>query len=194
MPTQVAKELFDTKAKMRLKKVVSGSNHTLALTECGKIFSKGDGQFGKLGRVLSIRKQEWCSLNFEKIGVKNAEDIFCGGDASFYINEKKHVFSWGHNDDGQLGIGNKFNQSAPKRIKELDPFEGDYVVEIGGGDFHSIARTLWGAVYTWGRNDEGNLGIGDTFGIFDRQRKADAAAAEAERLQKEEEEKKNEVN
>jgi alpha-tubulin suppressor-like RCC1 family protein len=30
-------------------------------------------------------------------------------------------------------------------------------------------------VYTWGRNDEGNLGIGDTFGPYDKQMKADRA-------------------
>jgi len=29
------------------------------------------------------------------------------------------------------------------------------VVEIKGGEHHSIARTFEGAVYCWGRNDEG---------------------------------------
>ena len=42
-----------------------------------------------------------------------------------------------------------------KRVKDLDPYEGDYIVEIKGGEHHSIARILEGAAYCWGRNDEG---------------------------------------
>ena len=62
----------------------------------------------------------------------------------------------------------------PSRIKELDPFEGDFVVEIDGGEHHSIARTRDGAVYCWGRNDEGQVGVGDTYGAW-RKKKAQEA-------------------
>lgn len=65
------------------------------------------------------------------------------------------MFAWGLNNWGQLGIGDRFNTSVPKRIKDLDPIEGDYVVEIAGGEHHSIARTKDGLVYCWGKNDEG---------------------------------------
>jgi alpha-tubulin suppressor-like RCC1 family protein len=54
-----------------------------------------------------------------------------------------------------LGIGTKSTTAIPTKVKDLDPFEGDYVVEIKGGEHHSIARTFEGAVYCWGRNDEG---------------------------------------
>jgi regulator of chromosome condensation len=91
----------------------------------------------------------------EKVGAKNAIDIFCGNMHSFYINDKKHLYAWGLNNHGQLGIGNKFDTSVPTRIQDLDPFEGDYVVEVSGGEHHSIARTKEGLVYCWGRNDEG---------------------------------------
>jgi hypothetical protein len=59
----------------------------------------------------------------------------------------------------------------PTRIKDLDPCEGDYVVEVAGGEHHSIARTKDGLVYCWGRNDEGQVGCGDTYGDY-RKRKA----------------------
>jgi alpha-tubulin suppressor-like RCC1 family protein len=75
---------------------------------------------------------------------------------------------------------------VPKRVKDLDPIEGDYVVEIAGGEHHSIARTKDGVVYCWGKNDEGQCGLGDTFGDYNKQKKAE----EMERLLKEEEEKK----
>jgi hypothetical protein len=78
-----------------------------------------------------------------------------------------------------LGIGNKFNSSVPTRVKDLDPFEGDYVVEVAGGEHHSIARTKDGLVYCWGRNDEGQVGVGDTYGEY-RKQKAEEELAKAE--------------
>ena len=97
------------------------------------------------------------------------------------------MFSWGLNTHGQLGLGNKFNCSIPTRIKELDP-DGDPVVEISGGEHHSIASTKAGVVYCWGRNDEGQVGCGDTFGDYQRKKKADQAAAAEEKLKESEKE------
>ena len=99
------------------------------------------------------------------------------------------MFAWGLNNHGQLGIGSKFNCSAPSRVKDLDPYEGDYVVEVAGGEHHSIARTKDGLVYCWGRNDEGQLGLGDTYGEWRKKR----AAEEALRLDQEEKAKEAEA-
>lgn len=96
------------------------------------------------------------------------------------------MFAWGLNNHGQLGIGNKHNTSNPTRVKDIDPYEGDYVVEVQGGEHHSIARTKDGLVYCWGRNDEGQVGIGDTYGEYRKKK----AQEDAEKALKEEEEKK----
>mmetsp|Transcript_5552 Transcript_5552/g.9505 ORF Transcript_5552/g.9505 Transcript_5552/m.9505 type:complete len:175 (+) Transcript_5552:18-542(+) len=40
-PIQIATELFNTNTKLKLKKVTSGQDHTLALTECGKVYAWG---------------------------------------------------------------------------------------------------------------------------------------------------------
>jgi len=84
-----------------------------------------------------------------------------------------------------LGIGNKFNSSTPARIKELDPYDGDHIVQIDGGEHNSIALTKMGAVYCWGRNDEGQVGLGDTYGDWRKKK----AKEEMERLEREEQEK-----
>jgi len=49
---------------------------------------------------------------------------------SFYLNDKNQVFAWGLNNFGQLGLGHKLDINAPARIKDLDPYEGDFVVEV----------------------------------------------------------------
>jgi hypothetical protein len=74
---------------------------------------------------------------------------------------------------------------VPARVHGLDPFQGDYVVELAGGEHHSIARTKDGAIYCFGRNDEGQVGCGDTYGEW---RKKKAVAAEQARVEQEAEE------
>jgi len=67
------------------------------------------------------------------------------------------------------------------------------VVEIAGGEHHSIARTKDGLVYCWGRNDEGQLGLGDTYGEWRKkkaQEDAEKAIRDAEQKQKAEQEAK----
>lgn len=56
----------------------------------------------------------------------------------------------------------------PTRIKGLDDLN---VVQISGGEHHSIAATKDGKVYCWGRNDEGQAGLGDLYGEY-RKKKA----------------------
>ena len=170
---------------MSIKKVASGAHHTLALSECGKVYGWGDAESGKIGRMLNTRNKDAQALKIEKVGAKNAIDIFCGNQHSFYINDKNQIFSWGLNNHGQLGLGNKYNSSVPARVSGLDPFQGDYVVELAGGEHHSIARTKDGAIYCFGRNDEGQVGVGDTYGEW---RKRKAIAEEAARQAKEAEE------
>jgi regulator of chromosome condensation len=97
-------------------------------------------------------------MKIEGIGAKNAVDIFCGNYHSFYINKSHQVFSFGMNNHGQLGLGHKDNRAVPTRIKDLDEYEGDYVVNIAGGEHHTIAHTKEGSVYCFGRNDEGQIG------------------------------------
>jgi len=53
-PTQICKEIFKgPNGKMKIKKIASGSQHSLALTECGKVFGWGDDTSGKIGRTYS---------------------------------------------------------------------------------------------------------------------------------------------
>lgn len=185
VPQRFAKDIF--KGKCEIKKIASGSNHSIALTKCGKVFGWGSAESGQNGRVLSQRKKDDGSeLKPEKINAKNAVDVFCGNMHSFYLNKDHHVYAWGLNNHGQLGIGSKNNTCLPTRIKELDPYEGDYIVQVDGGEHHSIARTKDGAIYCWGNNEEGQLGIGDTYGKYlEDKKKKEAEAQEKERLEKE---------
>ena len=101
-PTSIGGNTF-RKGKRRLKKIVSGLDHTCALTSDGKVWAWGDAESGKIGRILksrSLESENNQSSKIEQVGAKKAVDVFCGGHASFYRNEKGQLFAWGLNNHG----------------------------------------------------------------------------------------------
>jgi alpha-tubulin suppressor-like RCC1 family protein len=69
------------------------------------------------------------------------------------------VYSFGYNGYGNLGLGDTANRNIPNLIH----FEFDGMpVDIRAGDHHSIIFTDTNKVYSFGRNDDGQLGLGDT--------------------------------
>lgn len=72
------------------------------------------------------------------------------------------IFSWGQNRYGQLGLGmNGQSISVPQHLQSL---QGIPFAKIAAGGAHSFALTLSGAVFGWGRNKFGQLGLNDTNG------------------------------
>jgi len=183
-PTLFGAESFH-KGKRRLSKIASGLDHSVALTSDGKVWAWGDPESGKIGRVLKSRSQNLQSRKIEQVGAKRAVNIWCGGHASFYLNDKGVLFAWGLNNHGQLGIGHKDNVCAPTRVHWAGGDEE--VVEVAGGEHHTIALTKSAHVYCWGRNDEGECGVGDLFGKYRREQAQleQQRLEEAERIAKE---------
>jgi len=66
------------------------------------------------------------------------------------------LWTWGCNDNGALGIGENIPYVSTPRLSKLKN-----VVSLSTGDFHTLAITKSGAVYSWGANECGQLGTGD---------------------------------
>lgn len=85
--------------------------------------------------------------------------VFC-----FFFLTGSEVFAWGQNKHGQLGLGYELKkQSSPQLIKSL---LGIPFAQITAGGAHSFALTLSGAVFGWGRNKFGQLGLNDDNGKY----------------------------
>ena len=72
------------------------------------------------------------------------------------------LWSWGDNTYGQLGLSNTTNYSSPKQIGERTTW-----LTLAAGVYHNIAISSSnvnesGSLYCWGRNDFGQLGLGNT--------------------------------
>ena len=69
------------------------------------------------------------------------------------------LYSWGDAAQGQLGSGNTTNRSSPVQVGALTTW-----AQIAGGDQfgHTKAITTSGYLWMWGKNNNGQLGLGNT--------------------------------
>ncbi|NXB04261.1 HERC5 ligase, partial [Cnemophilus loriae] len=76
------------------------------------------------------------------------------------VCEGGELFTWGQNTHGQLGVGSQTTLTPkPQLVKRL---KGIPLAQIAAGGAHSTTVSLSGAVYSWGKNSFGQLGLGDT--------------------------------
>jgi alpha-tubulin suppressor-like RCC1 family protein len=61
----------------------------------------------------------------------------------------------GHNEYGQLGLGDKYERLLPTKIPNIK------ALSVSCGGFHTIIIDLDNNVWTMGKNDNGQLGLGD---------------------------------
>ncbi len=85
--------------------------------------------------------------------------VKAGEDFVVAIGNDGTVWAWGNNGNGQLGLGeiDKVDQ-----ITRLNRNQIKDVVQIDAGNKHTIALDSLGAVYVWGDNSNGQLGLDST--------------------------------
>nr|XP_054516130.1 probable E3 ubiquitin-protein ligase HERC4 isoform X20 [Pan troglodytes] len=162
--------------------VSCGEAHTLALNDKGQVYAWGldsDGQLGLVGseeciRVPSCFPKIMCvdslvricsGLSYGRIrNIKSLSDIqivqvACGYYHSLALSKASEVFCWGQNKYGQLGLGTDCKkQTSPQLLKSL---LGIPFMQVAAGGAHSFVLTLSGAIFGWGRNKFGQLGLND---------------------------------
>ena len=88
------------------------------------------------------------------------QQIAAGKEHCLALSRSGEVYAWGKGEFGRLGLGGSGNELTPQRLDELTG-EGMEVASITAGSFISNAAVLRsGALYTWGRNEQGQLGLG----------------------------------
>eukprot|EP01124_Arcella_intermedia_P016334 TRINITY_DN22922_c0_g2_i1.p1 TRINITY_DN22922_c0_g2~~TRINITY_DN22922_c0_g2_i1.p1 ORF type:complete len:591 (-),score=110.94 TRINITY_DN22922_c0_g2_i1:547-2163(-) len=75
---------------------------------------------------------------------------------SLALSSEGVLYSWGLNDSGQLGLGNRESSSTPLIVKGMKN-----VSSVACGRNHTLVVTKDGQLYAWGGNKFGQLGIGN---------------------------------
>ena len=98
------------------------------------------------------------------ITIPGASGSYGGSKASAncILKEDGTVWGTGKNSDYEIGTGDNLVRTVFSQTKiDKDTYLTN-VVKVQMGDYHSIALTADGEVYTWGYNNYGQLGFGDT--------------------------------
>lgn len=150
------------------KKIISvsaGTSHSLALDDQGKVYTWGDNIYGKLGDNTNTHRNTPVAVLDGTAGLltKRIIQVVGGFGNSIALDDQGKVYTWGLNYYGGLGNGLAGDSYVPVAVADGGvSFQSKKILQVAAGSYHSLAIDDQGKVYTWGRNQFGQLGNGNT--------------------------------
>ncbi|QIM19507.1 hypothetical protein G7066_14665 [Leucobacter coleopterorum] len=138
--------------------------NTAVLTSLGKIYLWGHGGYSQLGTGSTANA---IVAPVSPVGLP-ADDpvvqVAAHSAAYVALTASGRVFTWGSNVNGELGIGSSDSVSAvPVEVTSFPELPaGDRITQVEMGQYHVVALSESGVVYTWGSQSNGKLGNGQT--------------------------------
>ncbi|CAD7081549.1 unnamed protein product [Hermetia illucens] len=140
-----------------ITQISCGIAHSLALNEWGQVFSWGSDSTGQLG--LENGSLQPHPKIIKLLATKHIVQIASGHNHCLALSNNGQLFAWGLNSYGQLGIGSTSEKvMRPTEVKSL---AGIPIAFIACGANHSFVISKSGAVFGWGKNSCGQLGLND---------------------------------
>lgn len=94
---------------------------------------------------------------FSLIG-RGVSVVHCGAEYSLAVAEaEKQIYSWGWGDFGRLGTGDVKDVFIPCPLPAM---AGRQVASVACGDTHTLVATAAGELFAFGRNQNGQCGLG----------------------------------
>lgn len=135
-----------------------GQGHVCAILQGGAIWCWGRNSQFQLGIVPPPQGQQ-VHTPTAVAGGGSYQQVSAGQTDTCAVRTDGRLFCWGTDTDldGRLGLGKtRVDVLEPTQVGEFD----DYL-EVHASWFHTCARREQGQLLCWGRNDEGQLGLGD---------------------------------
>jgi alpha-tubulin suppressor-like RCC1 family protein len=120
-----------------IKNVACGETHALLLSDPGYVYSMGCNKKGQLGLGSNIAYADQPSLiaHLEKIPIRSLE---CGSEHSAAISLNGELFTWGSNEEGQLGYPSQaLHVNAPGIVKLGHGTKKHAAVTVSCGNQHT---------------------------------------------------------
>ncbi len=133
--------------------VATGARHSLALTSGGVLWVWGDNAYGQIGNGNNTDQKLPVQV------MTGVSQIAAGDYHSIALKSDGSLWAWGANGDGQLADGGTTNRNTPGSVTGLGG-----VNAIGAGGNHTlVVLAAGGAMKSWGKNTNGQLGDGSTY-------------------------------
>jgi alpha-tubulin suppressor-like RCC1 family protein len=134
------------------KQVSSGDQHTAAIKTDGTLWTWGRGNYGRLGNNQNFVQISTPSTTFS--GGTNWKQVSAGYRHNVAIKTDGTLWTWGNNNNGQLGTGLTTNVSTPVTTSA----GGTNWKQVSAGNSHTSAIKTDGTLWTWGNGTSGQLG------------------------------------
>ena len=136
----------------------AGLSHTVYVDETGTLWAWGSNQAGQLGTETQETSTdlEGNPIPYASQPLAVMEDVVsasAGADFTVALKADGTLWTWGGNDEGQLGTGTTEGSATPVQVL-------DQVTAVVAGDYHVAALRTDGTLWTWGDNLYGQLGDG----------------------------------
>jgi alpha-tubulin suppressor-like RCC1 family protein len=121
------------------------------------LLSCGANNVGQLGHQ---HEEDTCKPSHVISTTKHVRNVTCGANHNLALSSSGHLFVWGCNDHGQLGLP-EYDYCLNQATLVQYNIRHENIVRFGAGGNFSLAISQRGTVFTWGCNDDGQLGHGD---------------------------------
>jgi alpha-tubulin suppressor-like RCC1 family protein len=135
------------------KTVSAGSNFFGGLASNNALITSGGNSYGQLGNNTVV---DSLSVLVLVTSAENWKNIDCGYLHTAAIKTDGTLWTWGRNDEAQLGDGTIIHRSSPVQVGSDTTWK-----LIACGYNSSAAIKTNGTLWTWGRNEEAQLGVND---------------------------------
>ena len=127
------KIIFNDKNLNKIIDIKCGGEHTLFLSDIGRVYACGHGYFGQLG--LGNNKNVKTPILVHSLTNKNIIEIAAGWSHSLVLTDDGYVYSAGCGKFGELGLGENKNRYNYTWVRKLGTMN---VKHIYAGGHHSL--------------------------------------------------------
>jgi len=135
--------------------MAGGQYHSSAVDYSGKLWTWGGNTRGQLGQnntsVRSSPTQVGSLTNWKTVYNAPLDQV------TVAIKNDNTLWTWGFNNNGQLGLGNTTYFSSPVQVGALTNW-----LSVAAGRYFMGAIKTDGSLWTWGSNALGYLGLNDS--------------------------------
>jgi alpha-tubulin suppressor-like RCC1 family protein len=139
--------------------LATGARTHALIDSHGTVYSCGSGDAGELGNGSTASS----STPTPVVGLPNGVGVTAltsSWEGSGALLSNGYYYNWGYNAAGQLGNGSTTNSAVPVEVALPNPVTQVFQGGSGAKNGQTIVILRNRAVWTWGSNDRGQLGIG----------------------------------
>lgn len=135
--------------------VACGAEHTVAITQTD-VITWGSNEHGQCGHGERSERDWVKPRSLKALSGHLVAQVVCGRHHTLCVTATSVVYAWGANSFGQLGLGDTTHRRSPCIVSALWALP---VLQLAAGDAHSVALTSNGFLFSWGDNEQGQLGL-----------------------------------